>query len=218
MRRRRHREAGQSPVMAVLVLAAIAIVAAIFVTGRLAVATQDKAGAQHGADAAALAGAQFVLDEIPTEVAPGFLSPTDIPVLLGPGRCVQTGRAQAFQLASANGDQLTDYCYDPFTDEIDVTVSGDDGARAKATAATSFDAGSCTLDPGFTPPSEDPGAGDDSGKSSGDDKADAPPPPVQTLLDCGIANLAVTFNPVDSRFHFVDLGLALAAVQPRLTR
>jgi hypothetical protein len=203
--------------MAVLVLAAIAVVAAIFVTGRLAVATQDKGEARHGADAAALAGAQAVLDEIPTDVVPGFLTPTEIPVLLGDGRCLLTGYPEASRLAQANGDSLApgDYCYNSFTDEISVTVHGDDGARAEATAATSFDAGSCRLDPGFTPPSEDPG---DSGDDDASDDDDDPLPPVRTLLDCGIADLVVTFNPVDSRFHFVDLGLALADVKPRLTR
>ena len=211
-------EAGQSPVMAVLVLAAIAVVAGIFVTAKLAVATNDGAGAQHGADAAALAGAQAVLDDIPTAVAPGFLSPTDIPVLLGGGRCLTVGEADASRLARANGDSLTSYCYNSFTDEISVKVSGDDGARAEATAATSFDAGSCSLDPGFTPPTPDPG-GDDSGDDSGGDPGGAAPlPPVRTLLDCGIDNLVVTFDPVDARFHFVGLDLVLADVKPRLTR
>ncbi len=203
------REAGQSPVMAVLVLAAIAVIAGIFVTGRLAVATDDRSEASHGADAAALAGAQAVLDGIPAKVTPGFVLPSDIPVLLGDGRCLPTGYAQALRLAQANGVALTDYCYNSFTDEITVSVSGADGARAKATAATSFDAGSCSLDPGFTPPTPDP---DD------DEDDDTPLPPVRTLLDCGIANLVVTYNPVDSRFHFVGLDLALADVKPRLTR
>jgi hypothetical protein len=89
-------------------------------------------------------------------------------------------------------------------------VSGDDGARAEATAATSFDGGSCRLDPGFTPPTPDPDA---------DGAGDATPlPPVRTSLDCGIDDLVVTFNPVDARFHFVGLELSLADVEPRLTR
>jgi len=205
-------EAGQSPVMALLVLAAIATVAAIFVTGALAVATDDKGGALHGADAAALAGAQAVLDGIPQAVAPGFLTPTEVPLLLGGGRCLLTGYPEASRLAGANGDSLapSDYCYNSFTDEVTVTVSGDDGARARATAATSFDAGACSVDPGFTPPSEDPD--DDS------DDSNEPLPPARTLLDCGIDNLVVTYNPADTRFHFVGLEAVLADVEPRLTR
>ena len=198
--------------MAVLVLAAVAIVAAIFVTGRLAVATGDKGETLHGADAAALAGAQAVLDGIPSAVTPGFLSPADVPELLGGGRCLQTGSAEAARLARANGDSLTDYCYSSFTDEISVTVSGPDGARAEATAATSFDAGACSLDPGFTPPTKDP---DD---DSDDDSKDGPLPPARTRLDCGIDNLVVTYDPADSRFHFVGLEAVLADVKPRLTR
>jgi hypothetical protein len=228
-RTQQEREAGQSPVMAVLVLAAIAVVAGIFVTGRLAVATDDRGEASHGADAAALAGAQAVLDQIPSDVAPGFLLPSDVPLLLGGGHCLRTGYPQATRLAQANNVRLTSYCYDAFTDEIEVTVAGDDGAEAEATAATSFDAGSCTLDPGFRPPTPEPSPepsdpGDDGGDDDGgDDGAPPPPPPpppspVRTLLDCGIANLVVTYNPVDSRFHFVGLELALADVKPRLTR
>jgi len=201
--------------MAVLVLGAIAVVAAIFVTGALAVATDDKGGARHGADAAALAGAQAVLDGIPEAVTPGFLTPTEIPVLLGGGRCLLVGYPEASRLASANGDSLapSDYCYNSFTDEVSVTVHGDGGARAEATAATSFDAGACSVDPGFTPPTKAPGDDD-----SGDDSDDNPLPPERTLLDCGIDNLVVTYNPVDSRFHFVGLDLVLADVKPRLTR
>jgi hypothetical protein len=204
----RDREAGQSPVMAVLVLAAIAITVAIFLTGRLALATTARSEALHGADAAALAGAQAVLDGIPGAVAPGFLSPTDVPELLGGGRCLQTGRGEAARLARANGDSLTDYCYNSFTDEISVTVSGDDGGRAEATAATSFDASACSLAPGFTPPTKDPD----------NDNDDEPVTPARTLLDCGIDNLVVTYNPADARFHFVGLEAVLADVEPRLTR
>ena len=225
-RTQQEREAGQSPVMAVLVLAAIAVVAGIFVTGRLAVATDDRGEASHGADAAALAGAKAVLEQIPSDVAPGFLLPSDVPLLLGGGRCLATGYPQATRLAEANGVRLTSYCYDAFTDEIEVRVAGDDGAEAEATAATSFDAGSCRLDPGFRPPTPEPTPEPtDPGDDGGDDGDATPPPPpppppasVRTTIDCGIANLVVTFNPVDSRFHFVGLEVALADVKPRLTR
>lgn len=206
--RRRRREAGFTPVLAVLVFAAFALAAGIVLTGQLALATSRGAQAQHGADAAALAGAQAVLDEIPTDVTPGFVVPSDIPELLGGGRCLQKGRVEATRLAGENGDTLTSYCYDAFRDEITADVSTGDGkARASATAATTFDAGSCELPTDFTPdkPTENP------------DK-DADPSPQNTLIDCGITSLRVVYNPVDSRFHFVGLELALADVDPRLTK
>lgn len=203
---------------ALLVFGLIALAGGIVLTGQLAVATSQGAGAQHGADAAALAGARGVLDEVPTDVAPGFVLPSDIPLLLGGGRCLRTGIVDATRLAQENGDRLDSYCYDAFRDEVRVEVTTDDGqARKAATAATTFDAGSCTLPGDFStepPVPADPGGGDDDGEEPGDTP---PPAPQNTVLDCGL-RFPVVFTPADGRFHFVGLEAILADVDPRLTR
>lgn len=216
-RRRPRREDGLTLVGALLIFGLIALAGGIVLTGQLAVATSEGGRAQHGADAAALAGAQTVLDEIPADVARGFVLPDDIPELLGGGRCLQTGVVDATRLAQENGDTLTSYCYDAFRDEIRVEASTDDQtARASATAATTFDAGSCTLPPDVTPPAprDDSGAPVDAGAA-----APTPgPAPRRTVLDCGVTSFPVVLTPADSRFHFVGLGGLLADVDPRLTR
>ena len=213
-RRRPHREDGLTLVGALLIFGLIALAGGIVLTGQLAVATSDGGRAQHGADAAALAGARGVLDEVPLLVAPGFVLPSEIPLQLGGGRCLQTGIIDATRLAQENDDTLTSYCYDSFRDEVSVEVRTQDGsARAAATAATTFDAGSCRLpsDVSTDPPGDDEGDSDD-----GDDPEDAPSP-IRTVLDCGI-KFPVVFTPVDSRFHFVGLEALLTEVDPRLTR
>ncbi|SEP70698.1 hypothetical protein [Microlunatus flavus] len=216
-RRRPRREDGLTVVGALLIFGLIALAGGIVLTGQLAVATSEGAGAQHGADAAALAGARGVLDGVPADVAPGFLLPSDIPVLLGGGRCLQKGIVDATRLAQENGDTLDSYCYDAFRDEVRVEVTTrDNAARAAATAATTFDAGSCSLPTDFStdgPDPADPGEGDD-----GDEPGDTPPPaPQRTVLDCGL-KFPVVFTPADNRFHFVGLEAILADVDPRLTR
>lgn len=212
---RARREAGLTLVGALLIFGLIALAGGIVLTGQLAVATSDGGRAQHGADAAALAGARGVLDEVPVLVAPGFVLPSEIPLQLGGGRCLQTGIIDATRLAQENGDTLTSYCYDSFRDEVSVEVrTNDSSAQAAATAATTFDAGSCRLPSDVTVPGDDEGDPDD-----GDDPEDSddPPAPLRAVLDCGI-KFPVVFTPVDSRFHFVGLEALLAEVDPRLTR
>ena len=214
--RRPRREDGLTLVGALLIFALVALAGGIVLTGQLAVATSDGGRAQHGADAAALAGARGVLDEVPVLVAPGFVLPSEIPVQLGGGRCLQTGIIDATRLAQENDDTLTSYCYDSFRDEVRVEVrTKDDSAQAAATAATTFDAGSCRLPSDVS--TDPPGGGDEGGTGDdGDDPEDAPAP-IRTVLDCGI-KFPVVFTPVDSRFHFVGLEALLTEVDPRLTR
>lgn len=213
--RRPRREDGLTLVGALLIFGLIALAGGIVLTGQLAVATSDGGRAQHGADAAALAGARGVLDEVPVLVAPGFVLPSEIPLQLGGGRCLQTGIIDATRLAQENDDTLTSYCYDAFRDEVSVEVRTRDGsAQAAATAATTFDAGSCRLPSDL---STDPPGGDDDGDSGDGDDAEDAPPPIRTVLDCGI-KFPVVFTPVDSRFHFVGLEALLSEVDPRLTR
>lgn len=220
---------GSGPVTALMVMGILALVFAIGLTALFAAAGAERSTAQHAADAAALAGAQGVLDDAPAALAPGFVTPADIPLLLGGSVCAQTGRVEAFRLAQANHASLTSYCYDVFADTVRVSVRLDDStvadtrASADAEAATTFEAGRCALDPGFRVPEEpDPAPEpapeeEDPAPEEAEAAPPQPPAPVSTTLDCGFGPLAVIFRPALARFFFLDLEAQLADLRPRLT-
>jgi len=218
---------GSGPVTVVLILGVIALLMAVGLTGVLAAASEERSSAQHAADAAALAGAQGVVDKLGTSLAGGFEDPRDIAQLLGGGTCLQVGRSEASQLAAANGASLTSYCFNVFRDEVTTKVamnatSVDSTSKARAEASTTFEASSCHLDPAFDRPSPSPSPtedDEDDGDDDGDDDSDPPPPPKPqtTWVDCGFGHLDVTFNLADLRFHFSDLPGIGAGLTPVLT-
>lgn len=217
------RERGSGPVTALLVMGAVALVVATGVTALGAAAGDEGSAAQHAADAAALAGAQAVLDDLPDSLLPGFTLPAEIPELMGGGTCLQTGRAEASDLAVANTARLTRYCYNVYRDQVSVTVELTDDpvsgtpARADAEAASTFEAASCELDPGFSSPTPSPTPT----KKPDPDKDPPPPPPpprpLSTWVDCGFGRLPVVLSPFDERFHFVNLATIAEGLKPRLT-
>lgn len=209
---------------AILGMGMLALVLAIGVTGLGAVAGDEGATAQHAADAAALAGAQRVIDDAPDSLADGFARPGDIAELLGGGNCLQTGVVEASQLATANRARVTHYCYNVFSDRVSVTVALDDTkvagsvATADAKAASTFDATECELDSGFTRPTPpDPTETDPPDDDDPPSPAPPPPGPVSTTIDCGFGDVPVTFYPSVLRFRFEDLAKALRDQRPRLT-
>lgn len=211
---------GSGPVTALLIMGVLALVLAIGITAGLSAAGEERSGAQHAADAAALAGSQSILDDAPDDLAGGFLRVSDIASQLGGGVCSQNGRAEATRLARANGATLTDYCYDVWTDTVSTSVRldeshvGDTKATADAEAETGFAPAECRLASGFEPPDEPSTPPDD------DDDDDPPPPPpatMNTTVDCGFGDLPVVFRTATSRFTFTDLAAALEDVDPRLT-
>ena len=219
---RRTADRGSGPVTALMVMAILALVFTIGITALFAAAADERSTAMHAADAAALAGARGVLDDAPAALSPGFTTPAEIPMLLGGGVCVQTGRVEAFRLAAANNATLTSYCYNVFTDTVRVAVRmnvsnvGDGVATAAAEAVTSFQPASCVLASDFTPPPDDPPV-----EEPPPDEEPTPPPdpdPIHTTIDCGFGGLAVIFRFPEERFYFVDLARALDDRDPRLTR
>jgi hypothetical protein len=229
-RPRRRADRGAGPVTVIMVLAILALVFTISVTAVFAVAGDERSGAMHAADAAALAGARGVLDQAPADVAPGFVTPAEIPTLLGGGVCVQTGRVDAFRLAAANDATLTSYCYNVFTDTVRVAVRmndfnvGSGPATASAEAATSFQAASCVLDPDFEPPTAPspsppppPPPGGPTPTPTPTPPPPPPPGPVETTIDCGFGDLRILFRPAVNRFFFLDLATELEDRDPRLT-
>jgi hypothetical protein len=221
----RRRDAGSGPVTALLCLAIVALLVGAGFTALGAAAGDESSTAQHAADAAALGGARSVLDDVPEALDHGFTKTSDIADLLGGGSCLQTGRVKAAQLAAANGATLTSYCWNVFRDRVSATVrmnstnvSGPP-AGADAEAATTFDASSCALDPGFEPPSPSPSptGSSDPPPSPAPTEPPAPPRPVTTWVDCGSGRLNLRFDPSDLRFTFQHLGRSIDDLKPRLT-
>jgi hypothetical protein len=211
-----------------MVMAVLALIFTIGITALFAAAADERSSAMHAADAAALAGARGVLDDAPAALRPGFTTTAEIPLLLGGGICVQTGRVEAFRLAAANNATLTSYCYNVFTDTVRVTVRmntsrvGEGRATASAEAATTFQAASCVLDPDFELPEEEEEPPDEEPPPGEEDPTPTPPPPepddLDTTVDCGFGALAVIFRFPEERFFFLDLARALDDRDPRLTR
>ena len=219
---------GSGPVTALMVMAILALVFTIGITALFSAAGDERSSAMHAADAAALAGARGVLDDAPAALSPGFTTPAEIPMLLGGGVCVQTGRVEAFRLAAANNATLTSYCYNVFTDTVRVTVGinvsnvGEGVATAAAEAVTSFQPASCELNPDFELPEDEPTPPPDEGPPEDDEPTPPPPPPepddIDTTIDCGFGGLAVILRFPEERFYFVDLARELDDRDPRLTR
>lgn len=219
---RRRRDAGATPVTVVIGIGILVALFAGLITTLGAVAANESSGAQHAADAAALGGARGVLDDLPTDLLLGFTTPAEIPVMVGGGPCLQNGRGEAARLASANGADLTSYCYNVWADEVSVSVTlrstavSGDKVSASAEAETTFTADECRLDPGFDLPTEAPDPPGD------DEEDDGPPPlppgPLSTWIDCGIGRQVIEFRPLVNRFFFRDLAGDVEDVDPRLTK
>jgi hypothetical protein len=218
---RRRRDAGASPVISLLVTGIVIALFAGVATTLTSIAANESAAGMHAADAAALGGARGMLDDLPTDLALGFTTPAEIPMMVGGGTCLGNGRAKAAELAAANGATLTSYCYNVWADEVSVSVRMNDTAvdgpkvTAKAEAETTFAADECRLDPGFKEP-EPPK--DDAGDDGGDHEPAPPPGPMTTWIDCGIGRQTVEFRPVVGRFFFRDLSGDVEDVDSRLTK
>jgi hypothetical protein len=207
-----------------LILGVLALVFAIGITSLMATAGEEGAGAHHAADAAALGGAEAVLDDMPNALIVGFREPRDIPGVLGGSVCLQQGRVEASRLAAANDATLTQYCYNVHTDEVSVSVRMNSTAvsgspvSADAVAATTFDASACELDPAFVQPTPSPSPSDsESPAPTEPPEPPEPPRPMDTWIDCGFGPIPVKFTPGIGKFHFKDLASALADLEPRLT-
>jgi hypothetical protein len=205
------------------------LVFTVGITALFAAAGDERSSAMHAADAAALAGARGVLDDAPRAMQPGFLTPAEIPLLLGGGVCLQTGRVQAFQLAQANSATLTSYCYNVYTDVVRVTVRmndhnvGDGPATASAEAATTFQAASCVIDPDFElPEEEEEEPPEETPPPAAEEPTPSPPPPppadLKTTIDCGFGDLPIIYRYPENRFFFVNLAGELEDRDPRLTK
>lgn len=227
---RRAAERGSGPVTALMVMAILALVFTIGITALFAAAGDERSSAMHAADAAALAGARGVLDDAPQAMQPGFLTVAEIPLLLGGGVCLQTGRVDAFRLAQANNATLTSYCYNVYTDTVRTEVRmnennvGNGPATASAEAASTFQAASCVIDPDFELPEDEEEPPEATPPPGGPTPTPtAPPPPpipddIETTIDCGIVGLSIIYRFPENRFFFLNLAAELDDRDPRLTK
>lgn len=229
---RQRRDAGMTGVTAVLVIGVGVAFLAASVTAIGAVAAEETSAATHAADAAALGGAQGVLDDLPDDLAPGFTRASQITELIGGGSCVAAGRGKAAELAGANDASLTSYCYNVFSDEVTVSVrmnsTSVDGpiATARATAESTFAPDDCRINPNFVRPTQEPAPPPPPPPPSPDPDATPeptpppppPPGPERTWVDCGFGRMVVEYRPVSERFFFLDLAEELEDLKPRLTK
>ncbi|WP_114559445.1 hypothetical protein [Desertihabitans aurantiacus] len=219
---RRRRERGSGPVSAILLMGFIALVAAVGLVMWMTVAGQRTSHTQYAADAAALAGADAALDELPDLLGDTFDTVADLDDAFSSG-CSQFGSSDAADLAAANGAELTDYCYDLADGTVSVTVRAQQPVRgqqvlARAEAETGLDLDGCLLDPDFTVPEPEP---EPDPEDSDEEDAEEPerPEPVDTTIDCGFGAIEAVFDPEDEEFS-LDLGSLvdlLDELEPRLT-
>jgi hypothetical protein len=168
---------------AVMMIVSIAVVAVV-VLGvlRLGGAVDARGQSQTAADAAALAGAGAVRDEL-VGILTGLPSKHAFFNALGCG----LGHSDASSFAARNDARVVRYCYHPAADEIRVTVenrrAGEAGpARSCATAALGLPLGACRFEdeerPTPSPRHTEDGDEDDESEPSED-------PDLGTELRCG---------------------------------
>lgn len=193
------RESGQLPTALILLVFFGMLIVIFGVILPIGEATDQKAGSQAAADAAALAAAKQIGEDLPGAIADAVdaaRTQDDLLDLLA-GFAGGFGRESAVDFADRNGSNVTAYNYSRFADEIDVSVqerrTAETGDRAvsRAKAALGLRLGPCNLidDPVVTPSPTPPPTG--GGPLP-------PPPPPPPPVDIG-----VTLQCGDLELHFI---------------
>lgn len=180
------RDRGQAfPIYIVMVAGLLFLAFAFFAVGQAAAARN---GAQGAADAAALAAAQQVRDDLSVPFLQALREPDGLNEFLSGYQYFQAGHSEAVRLASKNRSDVTDFYWRPgyWQDKVTAKVktrytvgpsvipsTRNGHATASATAVIEF---RCGLKP--APELPDPGQdeGDDKDKKGKDDSEDAPGP------------------------------------------
>lgn len=217
--RRRH-EAGQATT-AIIIIVALALMALGFAyTGRLAKAEDQGSRIQAAADAAALAGAQSIVTEVPGRIVSAMNSGKLLPSGLGQGA--------ASEFAARNAASIISYTYNPASDRIEVRVRSnavsERGQRevATATARIGLRIGVCKLPPPpktptppptTPPPPLPPGATPTPTPSP---KPTTPPPTsFSGTATCGDLSMPVTLGIPSGKV--TSLKISAAALKDRFT-
>lgn len=191
MNRPGHPRTEEGAAASALLVTAVLVGFAIFVYMAIPLgsAVDAKARNRTAADAAALAGAEGVREDLLASIGsdgvPGSWS--DLPGAAG------LGRHAAERYAAYNDARLVAYHFDPYDGTAHVEVEGQevDGQLSRSRAVAQVDLPQCeAMDPPAppTPPAEDDVDGPGDGKPA-DDEPPAPPPPpadpVDVSVDCG---------------------------------
>lgn len=179
-------EAGAAAMSLVVTAAILLLAFAVFVGVRMSKATDEASGLQAAADAAALAGAQSVVEDAPGQIVSALVNGQVIPGNLG--------QPEAADFASRNGATLATYEYIPVQDRIRVTVRSNDvlesGQREEASAAAKvgmpFTACDTTTEPDA--PSPTTSSSPTPSPSGSSTSSPSSPPPVEDVsdtLECG---------------------------------
>ncbi len=139
------RERGQAPT-AIIVAVALCLIAFGFAfLSRLAKAEDQMSALQTAADSSALAGAQAVAQDAPSQLATAIATRSQL-------QCGM-GSHEARQFARRNGATVISYCYYPAQDRVKVTVRGNTTAESgkrevrSATARVGKRLGACEPPP-----------------------------------------------------------------------
>lgn len=109
------REEGQAVTAVAVVVVLLLVAAALGIVFRFGKVTSEVSKIQSGADAAALAGAQQVVDEAYGKIVASLRSRRS-------HWACGDGQARARAFAARNATELTRYCYYPLADRVEVTV------------------------------------------------------------------------------------------------
>jgi putative Flp pilus-assembly TadE/G-like protein len=213
---------GQMPI-ALVVLTFLGLLVAIFWVGLpIGQATDQKAGSQSAADAAALAAAKQIADDLPEWIA-GAASDVvdgDLPGLFD-GLQGGFGLTAAEKFAELNDARIVSYTYDHVNDRIDVTVeskqtsteSTNQHSYSTASAELGLKLGNCEQiddEPADKDDQDEPADKDDQDEPADKDEQDEPAdngeqdepaveekPDVGTELRCGGVVLHFTVGGKD---------------------
>ncbi len=212
-------EQGQVTTALVIVVIVGLVTVGIFGVLGLARGVDQKSRAQSAADAAALAGAGTLSDQLP-EILALVDTKGDLASLTG---CA-LGQDRAEEYSQRNGATLTSYCFDLARDEVMAEVemwepvTSDVGpAVARAIASTGLDISQCSWADDEPPepeeseePSEDP-----TDEPSSPPPPPPPPPDLDTTLSCGPLTAIFTIGGETGLLRLVDVQLS-GSLEPRL--
>lgn len=193
-------ESGAAAMTLIVVVGILLLAFAMLFGVRISKATDEASGLQAAADAAALAGAQSIVDDAPGQIVSALVNGQQIPGSLGQGR--------AEDFANRNDATLVSYGYSPSQDRVRVTVRSKDvlesGEREERTAGAKL---GLALGPCETPQtpatptssstsSPSSSSSSSSTSSSSSSSSSTTPPPVEDVTDdiqCGGLDIPLTW-------------------------
>lgn len=185
------RERGHATTALIIVFSLFLLGFGFLYVSRLAKVGDEAAGLQTAADAAALAGAQSIVKEMPDAILAAIEHRSILPGGMG--------QAAASEFALRNDASLVSYRYYPAAEKIEVTVRSRKPLEtghyeyAKATSRVGVRIGACTVPPKPTPPPPPPPPSPEPTPTP--TPSPAPPKPWKTVATCGELSVPVTMPP-----------------------